>query len=153
MFQNMVHKCTINLDLRAKLGKIFFPSKLFATFLHFGITFSNSAVRRQPGADRPEYDPSVGPGRKVAASWRGAAKPRRRAGRGVNPRVCACVRVRIAPARKEDFIIIIISIKVCCDLCRFLCRYLCRCLCRRLAGIPLRIGGALCRWLCRWLCR
>lgn len=42
------------LDLRAKLRKIFFTSKLFATFLHFGITFSYRPIRRQPGADPPE---------------------------------------------------------------------------------------------------
>lgn len=41
-------------DLPAKLGKNFFTSKLFATFLHFCITFGNRAVRRQPGADPPE---------------------------------------------------------------------------------------------------
>lgn len=39
------------LDPRAKLGKIFFTSKLFATFLHFYVTFGYRAVRRQPGAD------------------------------------------------------------------------------------------------------
>lgn len=42
------------LDLPAKLGKIFFASKLFATFLHFRFTFGYRPVRRQPGADPPE---------------------------------------------------------------------------------------------------
>ena len=44
-------------DLRAKLGKIFFASKLFATFLHFYITFGHRAVRRKPGADRVQKGP------------------------------------------------------------------------------------------------
>lgn len=114
--------CINFLDLRAKLGKIFFASKLFATFLHFCITFGYRPVRRQPGADPPSWARGIDLKNRVAGSWRGAAKPRSSAGRGVNPRVCACARVRVVPARKEDFIIIIISIIVCCDLCRFLCR-------------------------------
>lgn len=46
--------CINFLDLRAKLGKIFFTSKLFATFLHFRFTFGYRPIKRQPRADPTE---------------------------------------------------------------------------------------------------